>query len=109
MTSISITESKGWYKDYSIINNGTVVGILQTVEKENSIFIRQVHIYSPYIRNGFASEAIDAVLKYGKTLSFCIATNSLSAEPFWMSYMEKCKTNGYIITHIRGTIYEISK
>lgn len=109
MTSIRITESNGWYNDYSIVNNGIVVGILQTVEREDSIFIRQVHIYDKYTRNGFASKAIDAILEYDKTLRFCIATNSRSAEPFWMSYMEKCKSSGYVVTHIRGTIYEISK
>lgn len=97
------------YKDYSIISNNNKVGILQTVESDDSdyIFGRQIRIFPEFQRNKIGTQVINYILETNsKPFMFCIATNSEKAINFWRKYLNNKSISK---RNIRGEIWQIEK
>ena len=100
---LRIKRCSGTYKDYDIIIDNKIVGLLQLIDdtSRDYTFIRQIEVYEP--RKGIATQVVDELVKQ-KTVRLCVATESESAVKFWEAYLKdkNCK-------NIRGTIWEIYK
>lgn len=98
-----INEQKDNYIDYDIYKKNEKIGILQTVNNKEYTFIRQVHIFDEYQRNGYATLLFENLIDISnKNIRLCIATNSNSAIHFWNNFLMK-----HLNFHIKGHIYEL--
>lgn len=104
-----LKNKNGNYYDYAISDKFQEVGILQTVESDDSIFMRQIRVFENFKRNGYASAAVKEILKRETSVGLCISTHSSSAMPFWMSFFNKCKNTGYDVENTKGNSWVISK
>lgn len=91
------------FVDFDIMKGDIKLGGLQTVEHEDHVFGRELHIYSEYRRKGYASAVMDLLLaQSGRDVIICISRHSKSASAFWDSYLKKRKNS-----HIRGDIFRL--
>lgn len=96
-------ERKDNFVDYDIYKDNHKIGILQIVEHLDHIFIRQIHIYKDFQRNGFGNKFMEEYLAFVKqNITLTISTHSISAKPFWMKFF---KTHLY--NYIKGDTYEL--
>ena len=98
---------KDSYKDYDIVCDNKIVGLLQTVEDDRDyVFIRQIEIYEEYQHKGYARCIVDNLVEDKGKIRYCIATNSEKAIKFWSKYIFNTKYN---VKNIRSEIWEIEK
>lgn len=105
---LTLKYSNGNYYDYIISDKLQEVGILQTVETGDNIFIRQIRIFDSFRNKGYASAAVNEILKKKLPVGLCISTHSSSALPFWMSFFDTCKATGYDIKNTKGNSWVIA-
>lgn len=106
---IKINDDNNGYIEYSIYCKDIRIGLLQTVEDTDNeyIFVRQLHIFQEYQRNGIGTYVVDNfIMQHNKPFRFCIALNSEKAIKFWNKYLENTKFNK---KNIRGETWEVWK
>ena len=101
--TLVVSKQKDTYVDYDILKDKQKIGILQIVNHNEYIFVRQVHIFEEYQRKGYATLLFEEFIDISfKNIRFCIATNSNSAIHFWEFFLKKHKN-----IHIKGHTYEL--
>lgn len=90
-------------KDYEVFYKNCKIAVLQLTIQSEFIFIRQIHVFEEYQKQGHGRNIIELLIRNStKPIRYSISTHSQSAIRFWYRYNLKAK-------HIKGDTYELEK